>query len=392
MKAVIIFLILIIIVSAIYILYNKLNNNPDDGGWNIVDESPKYDSDSLYDSASVIKLDKLFKNSNFITQVKTNRLTYLYGFNSDGEYLVTINYDDKIKGGYILNINSILTDEKIFSIFIPDNEVMLESKEFAYAKELVESAYKVTIPPDKLDWNDEFVYENDQEQWYFKEVINEMKTVFTISTSKNDNTWNLLLDDQATSLVYTEVFVPTSKNDLLTFVFYFDQFQTGISNYKLITIDINKLTDNNSEKGKLEEADRWLYGEFAFVYDQWEKYDEKGFFAISNDENNTLEIGDLFYKQIDQWVYMDMTGKMQWYGNPEGIYNSSGEPVEQSESGYYYDLNLIEYYNKGLAYYAVDIFDRTNDRFVKTIEYIWDIDQKYMVPIQYNDLSVEVNN
>ncbi len=391
-KAFIIFILLIISYFIFFTLYNNSNNNSNEEEWNKVDNSPKYDSDSLYDSTNVISLDKLFKNSNFITQVKTNRLSYLYGFNSDGNYLASINYDDKIKGGYILNINNIITDENVFSIFIPDNEFILDSKEFAFAKELVESAYEITIPPNKLDWNNIFIYETEQGLWYFSEETNEENVIFTISTSKNDDVWKILLDDQSSSLVYTEVFASSKETEWLTFVFYFDQFQTGISNYKTITIDLNKLTNNNSEEGKVKEADRWLYGEFAFIYDQWNKYNKKGFLAISLDDKNTLEKEDLFYRQVDQWIYMDMTGKMQWYGNSEGIYNSIGEPIEQAKSSYYYDLNLIEYYNRGLTYYVVDIFDNTNNSFVKTIEYIWDGNQQYMVPIQYENINLESNN
>ncbi len=386
-KALIIFIIVIALYFVVFILYNYVNNNPDNIEWGIVDESPKYDSDSLYDSESVIKLDKLFKNSNFITQVKTNRLSYLYGFTSTGEYLITIHYEDKIKDGYILNINNIMTDENAFSIFIPDNGLILESKEFAYAKELVEVAYKVTIPANKLDWDDIFMYENESDLWYFKEKIDKNSAIFSISTSKNDDEWNILLDDQASSLVYTEIFTSSIRKDILTFVFYFDQFKTGISNYKIVTIDLNKLTNNNSEKGKFEEADRWLYGDFAFIYEQWKNFNKRGFIAISYDEKNIVGDENLFYKQIGQWVYMDMNGKMQWYGNSEGIFNSTGEPVLLAEGSYHYDLNLIEYSSKGLTYYVVDIYDNTNNNLVKTIEYIWDEEERYMVPILYKDLS-----
>lgn len=384
-KAIIILLLLIVLYFIVFFIYNNINNSNEDDEWNLVDDSPKYDSGSLYESSTVPALNKLFINTNFIEQVKLNRLAYLYGFSNDGNYLASIYYDDKTQAGYIINIDNISTGESTFSLFIPDNKYILDSKEFSTAKELVEKAYKINIPPSKLDWKDTFVYENNKDTWYFNEENNEGYARFNISTSISNENWSILLNNQSYYPVYTEVFSSPGKPEWLTFVFYFEQFQNGISNYKTIFIDLNKLTDKNSIDGKVKEADRWLYGNFKFVYDQWEKCNKKGFIAVASDDEVIKQEGN-FFELVDQWIYLDTTGKMQWYGNSEGIYNSKGLPVQLAERGYFYKLKLTEYPNKGLVYYTIDIFDKADNNFIKTVEFLWDTEAQNMIPIPFKDV------
>lgn len=383
-KAIIILLLLIVSYIIFYWIYNNANNSNEEDEWKLVDDSPKYDSTSLYESSSVPALNKLFINTNFITQVKLNRLAYLYGFSNDGNYLASIYYDDKIQAGYIINIDNISTGERTFSLFIPDNKFILESKEFSTAKELIEVAYEINIPPSKLNWNDIFVYQTNQELWYFNEESTEEYSRFNISKSNSNDIWSILLNDKTYKPVYSEVFSSPGKSEWLTFVFYFDQFDNGISNYKTVFIDLTKLTNKNSIEGKIEEADRWLYGDFEFVYDQWEKSNKKGFIAVAND-NQEINQEDNFYESINQWVYLDTTGKMQWYGNSEGIYNSTGVRVLRAKKEFFYSLNLTEYPNKGLVYYAIDIFDKVDNNFIMTVEFIWDKEKQFMAPILFKD-------
>ncbi|MGD9677405.1 MAG: hypothetical protein AB7V16_03420 [Vulcanibacillus sp.] len=365
------------------LIYNNLYKTDEEENWNQIDESPKYDSSSLYESSKVPDLNKLFINSNFITQVKVNRLSYLYGFSKDGNYLASIYYEDKIQKGYIINIDNISTAESVFSLFIPDNNFILESKEFIFAKELVEVAYEINIAPSKSDWNNIFIYETNQGIWYFDEESNEEYSEFNISTNTMEDNWSLVLNNQSQYPVYTEVFLSPENDNWLIFVLYFDQFQSGISKHKTIFIDLDKLTNKNSVKGIVLEADRWLYGDFDFIYNQWEECNRKGFIAVAVSENQNLEQEENPYDLVDQWTYLDTTGKMQWYGNSEGIYNSAGESIFQTSGGSFYKLSLIEHDNKGLVYYVIDIFSKADNSFIKTIEFVWDRENQYMVPIKY---------
>ena len=287
-KAIII-LALLLSYLVFILIYNNLYNTDEEENWNQIDESPKYDSGSLYESSKVPALNKLFINSNFITQVKVNRLTYLYGFSNDGNYLATIYYEDKIQKGYIINIDNISTAESVFSLFIPDNNFILESKEFIIAKELVEVAYEINIAPSKSDWNNIFIYETKQGIWYFDEESNEEYSEFNISTNTMEDNWSLVLNNQSQYPVYTEVFLSPENENWLIFVLYFDQFQSGISKHKTIFIDLDKLTNKNSVKGIVLEADKWLYGDFDFVYNQWEKCNRKGFIAVAVSDTQNLE-------------------------------------------------------------------------------------------------------
>lgn len=376
-----IIIIVVLLLVGLFILYMYFPQEEidEDNEWNQPEvESPDYSFGALYNLTDVIKIDELLLNSTFIKQVENNLLIYLYGFSDDGRNMAYINYDKAAKG-YKINIYDVLSMKDVFSIFIPKSDLIIESKEFLMAKDLLENVYKIDVPVQNLTWNENMMY---GDKWYFSERSYQSDSYLSISNSNYDY-WTILLEENYNHPTYIELFTLPDNPERVAFVFYYSNTINNISDFQIYTINLADLNINNSVDGKNVEADNWLYGDINFVYNQWDTRSRRGFFAISNSDadNNEAETT----KKIEQWVYIDPTGLMQWHGNYDGIFNRKGELLVQIERGVYFRINLIEDgRNMESIYFVIDLYDSVNDELLKTIEFKWDEEVNGLIPLHIN--------
>lgn len=383
---IIITVVIIIGLSLYFIFFYNYTDSIDDSEWTQPEvELPDYSFGTLYNTNNIIELDELFLNSIFVKQVEINHLLYLYGYSNDGSKLAYIGYDEK-SIGYKINIYDILDMEDVFSIFIPKNDLMFESDEFIMGKNILESIYKIDSPTNKLTWYNDIEYNIKGKKWYFDTEFDDNKSYLKVSDT-NNNYWSILMGKNYDKPTYIEIFTFKNNPEIISFIFYYSKHSNMISECKIYTMDLAKLNNNNSNEGKNVEADNWLYGDFTFVYNQWNTRFQKGFFAISiNDDINKNE-GT--YKKVDQWVYIDSSGLMQWHGSYDGIFNRKGESLFQLQQGVYYRINLIEEKSSlESTYFVFDIYDYISDTLIKTIEFGWGKDQNSIYPLQIDEGNI----
>lgn len=355
--------------------------DPEDG-WNRKDNSNNYDTDSLYERTSLPALEEVLVNTTFIEQVKDNELTYIYGYSRDNEYLASISYIKEFVSGYQIRIVHLATDELEFALFIPDSPDIIHSKEAELAFELLKDGYHIQQQPQKLEWDDTlFTYQIAGNDWEIVECVVTEDIHLHVRNLTKDQEWIIRLDDLSNYLVLSEVFTNPERPELLSFLFYFEGRENGEKFSRKISLDLSQLSENNSEIGKYDSADNWLYGDFDFIYDQWVENNKRGFVAIAVSGSEIPISTDGYYSDVMQWVYLDTTGRMQWYGNSVGIFDGSGEALDLAENSYRYELNLIEDEECRLQQLVLEVYDNALAKQVKTMEFVWERSASMIVPV-----------
>lgn len=361
--------------------------DPDDG-WNRKDENHHYNTDSLYNRTDMLTLEQVLVNTTFIEQVRDNGLTYIYGYSRDNEYLAAISYLNEALPGYQIRIIHLATDELEFALFIPDTPDIIYSKEAELAHELLKDGYQIEQQAQKLEWDDAlFTYQIAGNDWEFIEsaVAKEIRLqVWNLTKSEK---WIIRLDDTSNYLVLSEVFTNPAQPEMLNFLFYFENRENGQKFSRKISFDLTQMSERNTDSGKYDSADNWLYGDFSFIYDQWVENNKRGFVAIADNGGKVPIREDGYYSDVLQWVYLDARGQMQWYGNSVGIFDASAEPINLAENSYRYELNLIKNEGDKLQQLVLEIYDNALNRQVKTMEFIWERPSSMIVPVIIDAVS-----
>jgi len=388
-KVIIIFVILaIIILLASYFFYFKdkfiPKTPPDENEWNTsIDNEVPSDFDLLYGLDEVPTLDKLFVNATFIKQVTINRVPYLHGFSSDGRFAAFINYTDQDGEAFVVQIYDTLTTELVYSTYIPNSENILESKELAVAQQALIDGFAIEAMPVKLKFENQMEYEAMAATFTFDfEIDKEMDSSYLkISKKDSKDRWFIFANS---SLKYkksnVQMFTYPDNLDFVVFVVNNSSFND--QNYTPIFINFGALTYENSEKGRVEEADNWLYGNFEFVYNQWNANEQHGFIALSADNKN---IENKKYSDfVEQWIYLDSSGKMRWYGNAKGIFDFEASPTHKLDGTFYYRVKIMEGINKNkLQSITVDQYDFKTNQLIRTLEFVWNNEKALMESIQF---------
>lgn len=367
----------------IYIVIQYTNEPSPGEEWNRKEDNKRYDTDSLYEFTELLPLEQLLYNVHFLEQVKGNGLVYIYGYDKNNDYLASINYTTEQEAGYQVRITRLTTDECDFALFIPDVPEIATSKEMELAVELLSSGFPVVQQVEKLEWEHAlFIYEIGGSEWEFVEAAGDDEIYLQVRDITRDERWRIRLNDFSHYLVFSEVFTNPEQPDVLTFIFYFENIESGEQINRKITLDLSQLSERNSDTGKYAEADRWLYGDFGFIYDQWAVNNKRGFVAISTEDPDNPKTENGFYDDVEQWVYLDYTGRMQWYGNSVGIFGMTMEPLDLAENSYHYELNLIENVEDGLQQIVLEVYDNALARQIKTKEFVWDRVAGKLLPIK----------
>ncbi len=387
--------------------------------WNKAkDVEQTYDINSLYNLTAPPKLEELLLNSIFIKHEIENHLPYLYGYSPDGHYAAFIYYVDNKDKGFLVQIFDTLSGNVTYSVLIPDDDKMVESREFALAKEVLDKGFHIQITPDKLGFQDGMEYKINDETWYFQEEKNESNSFMRIANNKTKNYW-LLLEDKNISFKEKpiEMFTFPGKPDFITFIIHQNLFNKNPNiDFTPVFIKLANINAYNSTDGKRREADIWLYGNFSFIYNQWNTGSQTGFIATipsnnvsdgntkQTEENKVNQTGGTNSSQenvgqtnqimktevnkmdkatVDQWIYLDYEGKMQWYGNARGIFNAETKPIQPNNHLFYYHIQVIPAINsEAMQYFVVDQYDKNTNELLRTIEFKWDDKTENLVPIQ----------
>lgn len=383
-----IFFILILLITAViallaFFIYDFIGPNkpPKDESWNQPEKTPPPDEfGSLYNLTEVPALEKLFVNSTFNRQVTEMKIPYLHGYSSDGLFAAFISYKDEQNGVYVIDIHETSSQEIVYSIYIPNTEQILESKEFNYAKQALNNGYKINVLPVKLYFENGIEYLTTDDTWIFENEDSTENSYLKISKKDEKYRWKLSNNSgMELNSSNVQMFTFPGEPELVTFII--NDINAINSRYNPIFINLNDLTVNNSEKGREREVDNWLYGNFQFIYNQWHTNSKKGFIAISMDNEG---IDNKRYEDfIEQWVYLDSLGKMKWYGNSKGIFDLEGNPIVSENTSYYYRFNLISGVTQNsIDYFSIDQYDKESNQFLRTYEFKWDEQKQEMSPIQ----------
>ncbi|MFV9510259.1 hypothetical protein [Tepidibacillus sp. LV47] len=329
-----------------------------DKEWNQEDEHPAKNMKRTV----VPKLDQLFSKPNLIEELKKN--PYFIGYDHTGQYGAFLIYDSDEKA-YQLQIYDSFKNRPEYSLQIPLQDPT-KSNEIILAQEALETGFNIKIPPKSLDWENKTKLKIDKETWnlIIEEKNAQLKLI--LSKSKSKDTWSFSLEGWTDSdIASVKLFNHPNDYHLLTIV-----------QQKPIFLHLSLLTSRNSDHGKKDEVDQWLYGDFEIVYDQNQTNDFKGYLAVAKKKNVPIK---LYQQPIDQWVYADPSGKMKWYGNAEGIFDFAGKPFFQKEDPFYYSISPIYRGTpKELTYFMVDVFDKKTEKLLKTFLFQWDPQKRMM--------------
>jgi hypothetical protein len=371
--------ILVLLALLIVLIIQFTGESNPEHSWNRKEDSNPYDTDSLYNRDNMPTLAQVLTNANFIEQVKVNNLTYIYGYSQDNEYLASIHYVNEEIAGYQLRITRLATDELEFSLFMPDTADIMNTKEAELAIELLRDGYQIERQARKLDWEDAaFNYHNAGADWSFVGTGVDEQISLQVKNLSTNATWIIRLDDLSNYLLFAEVFANPERLELLTFLFYFENKESGDKFSRKISLDLTKLSERNSESGIDDSADLWLYGDFNFIYNQWSQNNKRGFVAIVGEDTIA---NDGYYQNVEQWVYLDNTGRMQWYGNSVGIFDATGVPLDTAQNSYSYELNLIVNERNMLQQLVLEIYDNALNKQIKTTEFIWERTASMIMPV-----------
>lgn len=366
----------LIIVLASYFFYfkDKINQTtpPNDDEWSTpIDNEQPSDYDLLYGLSEVPALDKLFVNTTFIKQVTINRVPYLHGFSADGRFAAFINYTENNGEAFIVQIYDTLLTEIVYTTYIPNTENILESKELAVAQQALNEGFAIEIMPDKIKFDNKMEYVTLDAAYSLEfEIDKEINSSFLKIAKKDSRDRWIILTNNNLKYKKDNVQMFTYPDNPNYIVFLINNSPLNGQNYTPIFINFSDLTYKNSEKGRSEEADNWLYGNFEFVYNQWNTNEKYGFIALSTDNKN---IGNQKYSDfVEQWVYLDSSGRMRWYGNAKGIFDYEANPIYQTEGNFYYRVRIMEGINKNkLQSMIVDQYDLNTDQLIRTLEFTW---------------------
>lgn len=366
----------LIIVLASYFFYfkDKINQTtpPNDDEWSTpIDNEQPSDYDLLYGLSEVPALDKLFVNTTFIKQVTINRVPYLHGFSADGRFAAFINYTENNGEAFIVQIYDTLLTEIVYTTYIPNTENILESKELAVAQQALNEGFAIEIMPDKIKFDNKMEYVTLDAAYSLEfEIDKEIDSSFLKIAKKDSRDRWIILTNNNLKYKKDNVQMFTYPDNPNYIVFLINNSPLNGQNYTPIFINFSDLTYKNSEKGRSEEADNWLYGNFEFVYNQWNTNEKYGFIALSTDNKN---IGNQKYSDfVEQWVYLDSSGRMRWYGNAKGIFDYEANPIYQTEGNFYYRVRIMEGINKNkLQSMIVDQYDLNTDQLIRTLEFTW---------------------
>ncbi len=349
--------------------------------WNQTEtDTPFYDIDTLYNLTEVPQLDSLFLHSTFINQVYIHHIPYFFGYSEDGHYAAFILYDNTPHSGYEIVIYDTFIGEKIYSIFIPYVDRIIESKPFFLAKEALEQGFDIHVTPKKEILRDGMEYETNQDKWYFYKEKDNQQSFFKMMKTNTKDEWLYLLHDYNDQKSYTQLFVFPGNPQWITLAQYNNQEKVD---FLPIFIHLESVTNKNSIDGKEKEADKWLYGTITFLYGQEQIISNKGYIAVSNKNKEELKAP----YHVGQWIYLDSSGTMKWYGNSEGIFNKEGKSIQSLDKAVYYRMNIIMHMDSSsLKYIIIDQLDKKTDELIRTYEFKWDERIKEMVPIQLMEL------
>jgi len=345
--------------------------------------------DPLYDMIRVPKLDQLFVNTTFIQQVYVKHLPYFIGYSTEGGYAAFIDYINFDQAGYRLKIYEIITGKMIFSTFIPDVEGIFDTEEFLMAQQALDKGFGINTPPKKITWSEELNYQLMENDWIFN--LHENKTDIKIRKKNTNLEWVIptlfTSDSRDTSDHRIHFFAYPGKAEWVTILPI--QLETtdksDILTYNPVFINLDYLNFKNSFAGMEIEADNWLYGNFVFLYNQGIATKSKGFIAVSVNTSNQKKYNskNQFNDYVNQWVYIDPTGRMNWYGNSQGIFNQEGEPIEEINRSFSYRITLKTNTDDGvLQHFVIDQLDEHSLELIRTIEFKWSSTEKKMEPIQ----------
>lgn len=377
------FILVALFLTYFLFFYEKtIDDQNKDNEWNKTDENAQKEPiDPLYNLTEVPKLESLFINPDFIKWINIKQLPYLHGYSSDGKYAAFIYYNASYQG-YIIQVYDIFIGEVSYSTFIQDSENLIESKELDIVQDALDNSFAIEIVPEKLYWSDSMEYVTEKDTWLFENETRNKHSYLSITNTDNNEEWHILQNKYIFFDESTQLFTHPEKPELLVFIFKQKLFDySSTVDYTPYFVQLNKLTVNNSEKGKNEEADKWLYDEFKFIYEQWDSGSSNGFLAVSKDNN---EISEKKYSDsIEQWVYLDPLGKMKWYGNARGIFNAEGKAIQKNDRIYYYRLRIMTDHNlNSIDYLVVDQYEANTNNVIRTIEFIWDYEKQELKPIQ----------
>jgi len=342
-------------------------------------DPPSYDMVSLYDSSVVPPLDKLMINATFVNLVSDYQVPYFLGYSENGRYAAFILYGERDSQTYVINIYDTFVGEKVYSMLIPVSDHIKESKKLALAKEVLETGFQITIPPNKGLWKNQMKYKTEQGVWSFYQEKVEQDRFLKITKEDTEDEWVFLLHEEANKKRYIQLFHFPERPEWITLVPHVIDIEQEAF-FHPVFLHLDHLNTENSIIGKREEADKWLYGNFSCIYDQGNTFSRKGYLAVSTDE--TQEEPKV-PETIDQWIYLDPSGKMKWYGNSEGIFNVEGKPIQSVEAAFSYRIQLVvKEETRSLHYFIVDQLDRNTNQLIRTLEFQWDEDLQEMVPIQ----------
>jgi len=374
---------------------SKIDSPPsvDQEEWNqSTIDNPSFGIQSLYDLEKVPQLNKLLVNATFIRQVYMYRIPYFLGYSGDGRYAAIISYEEEKGDGYFIKIYDTLVGEIIYSAFVPNTERVLETEEFKLAQEALENGFNINTLPIKLNWKNEMRYKTDNATWMFQQDQHRDRTNFMIkqletqvdAKDKQDLEWLLLTEEHLNKkekYTYIELFQYPNHPTWVTMVHvHLNEEQGTLHDYTPTFIRLDHLTKQNSLIGSKAEADMWLYGQFQFIYDQGETGVRKGYLAVSTEDEKELKQKE-YLDSIEQWIYLDPTGKMIWYGNPQGVFNSETEASQSSEYIYFYRIHLIkDPISHSLQYFVIDQINQKTHKLNRTLEFKWNKQKLQMVP------------
>lgn len=376
---------MIVLASYFFYFKDKINQNitPNDDEWGTpIDNEQPSDFDLLYDSSEVPTLDKLFVNNTFIKQVTINRIPYLHGYSADGRFAAFINYTEKDEEAFIVQIYDTLLTEIVYTFYIPNSENILESKELAVAQQAVSEGYSIEVMPDKLKFDNNMEYDALDATYIFEfEVDKDIDSSYLKITKKDSKDRWIILANNDLKYKKSNVQMFTYPDNPNFVVFVINNSPLNDHNYTPVFIDFSGLTYKNSEKGRDEEADNWLYGNFEFVYNQWDANEQYGFIALSTDNKNIQN--QKYQDFVEQWVYLDSSGKMRWYGNTKGVFDFKANPIAYADGIFYYRVRIVEGINKNkLQSLIVDQYDMNTNQMIRTLEFTWNDENLSMEAIQ----------
>ncbi|WP_339061439.1 hypothetical protein [Tepidibacillus marianensis] len=271
---------------------------------------------------------------------------------------------DEGENAYQLNIYDDMTNHPAYSLQIPVQDPT-KSNELILAQEALDNGYEIKIPPNQKIWKNGLRIDVGKVGWDIHIEQQGVKSEFIVTHKNDKERWMFSLARWPDwNSLAMEVYTHPTHPEILTFV-----------EQAPFMMNLSMLTSKNSSEGKQDEMDQWLYGDFEVVYDQNSSNDFKGYIAVSKKGKEPI---DLVQQKIEQWVYLDNSGKMRWYGNPEGVFQSEGKPIYQKGEPFQYALHPIYRGNpEELQYMMIDVYDK-NAKMLKTFLFQWDAKEKTM--------------